>query len=168
MIVTPVILSFALASFKLVQAQLSNTTLGIEAIEAHFTQSGLEPSLLPTFDPIALFTLTYDTVGAVAPGTALTQDGTFNFVLFAYLMSEHSSDVADTPTLLLTPANNTVKLGGNYTLVMADAGAVGADETQGQTRHWLVNGVTINGKAHVPHPKAYSSLTVTTRKAPLS
>lgn len=75
MIFTPVVLSFALASLKLVQAQTSNTTLGIEAIDAHFTQSGIVPSLLPTFDPIALLTLTYDAVGDVAPGTALTQDG---------------------------------------------------------------------------------------------
>ena len=45
----------------------------------------------------------------------------------------------------MTPANSTVQLNGAFTLVMADAGPVGTDETQGQTRHWLVNGVTLSG-----------------------
>ena len=54
-------------------------------------------------------------------------------------------EVATTPLIGLTAANTTVQLGGNYTLVMADAGPVGTDETKGQTRHWLVNGVTLSG-----------------------
>jgi hypothetical protein len=38
-----------------------------------------------------------------------------------------------------------VSLAGNYTLVMADADIVGTNESNGQTRHWLVNGVTLTG-----------------------
>ena len=80
MIFAPVVLSFALASVKLVAAQNStasnNTELGIAAIEAHFTQSGLVPSLLPTFEPSAVLTLSYSGVGDVSPGQALTQDRT--------------------------------------------------------------------------------------------
>ena len=55
------------------------------------------------------------------------------------------AEVANTPLVSITPANTSVELGGNYTLVMADAGPVGTDETQGQTRHWLVNSVTLIG-----------------------
>ena len=77
MIFAPVVLSFALASVKLAAAQNStasnNTAVGIEAIEAHFTQSGLVPSLLPTFDPSAVLTLSFDGVGDISPGQALTQ-----------------------------------------------------------------------------------------------
>lgn len=52
-------------------------------------------------------------------------------------------EVQPVPSLSLTPANSTVELSGNYTIVMADAGPVGTDESQGQTRHWLVNGATV-------------------------
>ncbi|KAI0702328.1 phosphatidylethanolamine-binding protein [Cytidiella melzeri] len=129
MIFAPVILSLALASVKLAGAQSSNNTeLGIEAIEAHFTQSGIVPSLLPSFDPVAVLTLSFTGVGDVSPGQSLTQ-----------------AQVQPVPSLSLIPANSTVQLSGNYTLVMADAGPVGTDETQGQTRHWLVNGVTLTG-----------------------
>ena len=54
-------------------------------------------------------------------------------------------EVAPTPSISINPANSSVQLSGNFTLVMADAGPVGTDETQGQTRHWLVNSVTLNG-----------------------
>ncbi|KAI0811193.1 phosphatidylethanolamine-binding protein [Irpex lacteus] len=135
MIFAPVVLSFALASVKLVAAQNStasnNTGLGVAAIEAHFTQAELVPSLLPTFDPSAVLTLSFTGVGDVSPGQALTQQ-----------------QVQPVPSLSLTPANSTVELSGNYTIVMADAGPVGTDESQGQTRHWLVNGATVaNGSA---------------------
>lgn len=125
-----VVLSLILASVRLVGAQTNSTGLEIEAIEAHFTQSGIVPSLLPIFDPSALMSLAYTGAGDISPGQALTQD-----------------QVSPTPSLTLTPANSSVQLGGNYTLIMADAGPVGTDESQGQTRHWLVNGVTLNGTA---------------------
>ena len=51
------------------------------------------------------------------------------------------------PSLSVTPANSSVALSGNFTIVMADAGPVGTDESAGQTRHWLVNGATVsNGR----------------------
>lgn len=56
---------------------------------------------------------------------------------------DHVAEVAPTPGIAVTPANSTVQFGGNYTLVMADAGPVGTDESAGQTRHWLVNSVTV-------------------------
>ena len=52
----------------------NNTQVGIEAIEAHFSQSGIVPSLLTTFDPVALMSVTFDGVGEISPGQALTKD----------------------------------------------------------------------------------------------
>ena len=53
--------------------------------------------------------------------------------------------MASTPLITIVPANSSVSLQGNYTLVMADADIVGTNESLGQTRHWLVNGVTLTG-----------------------
>jgi hypothetical protein len=56
-------------------------------------------------------------------------------------------EVAAAPEITLVPANSSVSLAGNFTLVMADADVVGTDESVGQTRHWLVNGVTLKNGA---------------------
>jgi hypothetical protein len=55
------------------------------------------------------------------------------------------SEVASAPELTITPAagSSADTFTGNFTLVMADADVVGTNETVGQTRHWLVNGVTL-------------------------
>ncbi|GJF00771.1 PEBP-like protein [Phanerochaete sordida] len=120
--------SVALAA--LAAAQANNTELGVEAIEAHFSNAGIVPSLLASFDPVGVLSLSYSGVGDISPGQSLTKD-----------------QVGPTPVLAVTPANSTVQLTGNFTLVMADAGPVGTDETAGQTRHWLVNGVTLTGSS---------------------
>jgi phosphatidylethanolamine-binding protein (PEBP) family uncharacterized protein len=122
--------SFALCFLgSLVKAQSANdSALDILAIEAHFTGSGIVPSLLATFDPSAVMTVTFPGVGAISPGQNLTED-----------------QVASTPLITIVPANSSVSLQGNYTLVMADADIVGTNESNGQTRHWLVNGVTLTG-----------------------
>lgn len=54
-------------------AQSGTGGIQIEAIEAHFTNAGIVPSLLATFSPTALMTVNFEGVGDVAPGTALTQ-----------------------------------------------------------------------------------------------
>jgi len=123
--VSPLVLISA-AFVPFVQAQ-SNPTLDIAAIEAHFAGAGLTPSLLPSFNPTAALTVTYTGVGNISPGQALTQ-----------------AQVQTAPTLLLEPANSSVPFTGKYTLIMADAGPPGTDETKGQTRHWLVNGATVS------------------------
>jgi len=122
--------SFALYFLgSLVKAQSTNdTSLEITAIEAHFTGADIVPSLLASFDPSAVMTVTFPGVGAVSPGQNLTKD-----------------QVASTPVITIVPANSSVSLQGNYTLVMADADVVGTNESLGQTRHWLVNGVTLTG-----------------------
>jgi len=55
--------------------------------------------------------------------------------------------VAAAPEITVVPANSSVSLAGNFTLVMADADVVGTNESAGQTRHWLVNGVTLKNGA---------------------
>lgn len=54
-------------------AQSNNTGVGIEAIQAHFSNAGIVPSLLATFDPSALMTVDYSGVGDIQPGQALSQ-----------------------------------------------------------------------------------------------
>jgi hypothetical protein len=55
------------------------------------------------------------------------------------------SECAQAPQVTIVPANDTVTLQGEYTILMADADIVGTNEANGQTRHWLVNGVTLTG-----------------------
>ncbi|KAI0050019.1 PEBP-like protein [Auriscalpium vulgare] len=129
--------AFTLFTASLVNAQSSSsdTSLGIAAIEAHFSQSGIVPSLLSSFDPSGILNVSYNGV-SLTPGQQLTKD-----------------QVASAPQITFTPANSTVTTTGTYTLVMADADIVGTDESLGQTRHWLVNGVTVGtggtGASHI-------------------
>ncbi|KAF8876516.1 phosphatidylethanolamine-binding protein [Gymnopilus junonius] len=119
------------------------TSLGVEAIEAHFSQSAIVPDLLASFNPSALLTLNFPVVGDVQPGQSLTQ-----------------AQVAQTPTVTITPANSSTSLNSTYTLVMVDADIVGSKLPQGQTRHWLENSVVINGSV-----VSNASATVITRYA---
>lgn len=63
----------ALTFVPFVFSQANNGTLGVEAIEAHFSNAGIVPSLLQSFDPSAVLTLSYDGVGNISPGQPLTQ-----------------------------------------------------------------------------------------------
>ena len=60
----------ALSLASLINAQ----SLGIAAIEAHFTGAGLVPSLLATFTPSATLNVTFTGVGAIEPGQALSRE----------------------------------------------------------------------------------------------
>ncbi len=146
---------------SLVNAQTTNdTVLGIAAIEAHFTGADLVPSLLSSFDPSALMTVTFSGVGAITPGQNLSQQREyshfsrmqFKLILTSWVgrLDMLFTEVAPTPQITVVPANSSVSLQGNYTLVMADANIAGTDESVGQTRHWLVNGVTLTGTRAPP------------------
>ncbi|KAL4259138.1 PEBP-like protein [Pleurotus pulmonarius] len=124
-----VVLPIVLASFAVAQST-SNPALEVEAIKAHFQQAGIVPAGLPTFNPGAVLVADYAGVGAASPGQALTR-----------------AQVGPAPTINVTPANSSVSLSGLYTLAMVDFGAVGSDQSAGVTRHWLVNGVTIDNNA---------------------
>ena len=104
----------------------NDIAIGIAAIKAHFTNADLVPSLLPSFDPSAVMTVTFPGVGPISPGQSLS-----------------IPQVATAPVVTITPANGSVPTGGNFTLVMVDANITGTNESGGQVRHWLVNYATL-------------------------
>jgi phosphatidylethanolamine-binding protein len=119
------------ASFALIPlaAAQQNVNLELAAAKAHFEQSLLVPELIEAFNPTALITVNYPGVGHIAQGQALTGE-----------------QVGPAPTITVTAPSGT-ELDGNYTLAMVDPGAVGSDTSAGVTRHWLVNGLAIDGTA---------------------
>jgi hypothetical protein len=67
------------------------------------------------------------------------------------------AEVASAPNLTVVTA--AAPLTGNFTLVMADADVVGTNKSAEQTRHWLVNDVTLISESasrldENPHPPA--------------
>lgn len=66
-------LFLAISLISLVAAQ-DTTALDIEAIKAHFSNAGLVPDLLPSFDPVASMRISFDGVGDIQPGQALSKD----------------------------------------------------------------------------------------------
>ncbi|KLO07385.1 PEBP-like protein [Schizopora paradoxa] len=142
--------SLSLISAALAQSNTTNNTaVGIEAIQAHFSNAGIVPSLLATFDPSALMTVDYSGVGDIQPGQALSE-----------------TQVSPTPSVSITPANSSVQLGSNFTLMMVDADAVGTDESAGQTRHWLVNGVTLGNGTSAENVTTSSGIAITEYAGP--
>ena len=71
MIPLSVFVSLALIPFTLAQSP-TDVAFGIAAIEAHFSNAGIVPSMLATFTPSALMNVAFG--AAVPPGTPLTQD----------------------------------------------------------------------------------------------
>lgn len=59
MFALPVIIALVIP-FVTAQSTSNDTTVQIEAIEAHFTQADIVPALLVTFDPSALLTINFD------------------------------------------------------------------------------------------------------------
>jgi hypothetical protein len=117
-----------LAIAAVVSAQDAKT--GIAAEKAHLTQSGIEPSCIPSFDPQATLDVTFDgTVGSISIGQKITV-----------------ADTQPTPKLTLAPANSSVTFGSQYTVAMVDCDIVGADAAQ-VTRHWLVNNAKVSSNA---------------------
>jgi hypothetical protein len=114
------------ALFSVALAQ--STQLQLEGIEAHFKNAQLVPVPIPVFDPTAILAANFEGLGSITPGQLVTKE-----------------QVAAMPELTLTPANSTVTFSGNYTVAMIDPGAVGSDQSEGQNRHWLVNGATVAG-----------------------
>lgn len=91
LLATAVALSFLGA---LVHAQsTNNTAIEIAAIEAHFKNADLVPSLLSTFNPTAVMTVTFSNVGAISPGQNLSiqrEPLTFSRPLSSRALSETS------------------------------------------------------------------------------
>ncbi|KAJ8078514.1 hypothetical protein PM082_012796 [Marasmius tenuissimus] len=119
-------LSFTLLALLPFVAAQSNTATEIAAIKAHFQQGGLVPTFLPTFEPHALMTVNFPEIGDIKPGQAVSKDQS-----------------GPTPTISFTPANDTVKLDGNFTIFMIDANVAGTPAGD-VNRHWLVNSVKVS------------------------
>lgn len=115
----------SLAVLPFVNAQADNN-LGVKAIEAHFDQSHITEDYLDDFEPIATLDLNFEGVGAVTPGQRLS-----------------AAESRPQPTVTVTPANSSVTLEGLYTIAMFDINTVGEELPNGPTRHWLLNGVTL-------------------------
>ncbi|TFK26404.1 PEBP-like protein [Coprinopsis marcescibilis] len=116
-----VLLSLLAVPFVAAQA----TEASIANIEAHFEQSHITEDYLREFDPSALLTLNYEGVGEITPGQSLA-----------------AAQVGPTPAVTITPAEGET-LNGTFTIAMIDVDVVGADLAAGVTRHWLVNGATL-------------------------
>ncbi|KAF8136242.1 phosphatidylethanolamine-binding protein [Boletus edulis] len=120
-------LSLALCSIPLVPAQPNNTQVEIRGLSQPILPSrgSSQPSWQSS--PRALFlAVSFKGLGKIAIGQPVSRE-----------------QALYEPNLSLTAANASVTLQGVYTIVMADAGPPGADQSHGQRRHWLVNGATI-------------------------
>ena len=103
--------------------------------------SSSSPAASPLFPP--------STPGATtSPATSVEAQPELDELKVDFSRDKENRD-SNLSTITVTPANSSVSLSGNYTVVMVDAGPVGTDETQGQTRHWLVNGASISGEYSV-------------------
>lgn len=124
---TTTILALAVAPFAYAQ----NNAVQLQSIIAQFKNAGLTPSPIATFNPSALLGVTYG-ASAIDPGKPQTVDA-----------------VRPQPVLTLTPVTDSadVTASSTYTIAMIDADYAGASQAEGQTRHWLVNGVKATGTA---------------------
>ena len=65
------------AALSVLTLATAQTSLDIALIEAHFNNSGIVPTLLASFDPVAVMTLSFsDVQGDISPGQQLTKDRT--------------------------------------------------------------------------------------------
>ncbi|KAK8845323.1 hypothetical protein IAR55_006036 [Kwoniella newhampshirensis] len=124
----------------------SASAVDIEGLQANFEQAQLVPQLLATFDPTATLTVTFGT-DTISTGQNLT-----------------AAEVASYPNVSVTPSSNTTFEDGTlYTILMVDANPVGTDEaTTEQTRHWLVNSVSIATASAAPYAVNYTGSTAIT------
>ncbi|WWC97266.1 hypothetical protein V866_004145 [Kwoniella sp. B9012] len=142
--------TLALLAIPALAQNSSSTTASqtdIEAIEAHFKQAELVPQLIEEFDPEAILTVSFGG-SAISPGDLLDKDA-----------------VASSPEITVTPESadsDDFQAGKLYTVLMADANAVGTDQNvTEQTRHWLVNSVGISGDS-APYALNYTGATTIT------
>jgi phosphatidylethanolamine-binding protein (PEBP) family uncharacterized protein len=135
----------SIACLALLASAQSNPTLDLQGIQAQFQAAHIVPDLLQSFNPTAVLAFSYNGQ-VVAAGTPETVDA-----------------VKTQPSLTVTvPAGTT--LGKTFTLAMVDPGAAGSDSSAGQTRHWLVNGVTVGDNGALNFP---AETTITSYGGPL-
>lgn len=140
-------ISLTLVSLALLSsfANAATTLVDIEAIEAHFQQALIVPSLLPTFTPGAVLSVAFSG-SDITPGQALAQAGMYSKTVRSLPTPYLSSDVSTKPVVTVSAFNAT--LTGTFTIAMVDADVVGTDESGGVNRHWLENGVTVSSPSY--------------------
>lgn len=120
----------------------------LAAAKANFDQSHIVPDLLSAFDPSAVLAASFSGNSA-AIGQPLTID-----------------QVKEQPELTVNPAAaaDAFAQGNVFTVAMVDPGVVGADQSAGQTRHWLVNNVALSGEG--PYTLNYTTEAITAYGGP--
>ena len=82
------------SSFFVVVSAQSDNSLELQAIKAHFSNAGIVPDLLATFNPTALLNVSFADVGVIEPGQRLQQ---------ARMYNPSSENPADLLSLTLSP-----------------------------------------------------------------
>ena len=67
-------LTLALGTIITVSAQYDGTVIQIEAVKAHFAQSGLVPAVLPQFAPTAILSVFFKGLGNVSIGQPISRE----------------------------------------------------------------------------------------------
>ena len=140
----------ACALFFVALAQ--STELRLEGMRAHFKNAQLVPVPIPVFEPTAILDVNFPGLGSITPGQLVSKNGQNIQGLSHFPRLNESTEVTDAPNLTLTPANSTVTFNGNYTVAMIDPGAVGSGQSNGQMRHWLINGAGVSSESPIRPP----------------
>ncbi|CED84989.1 Phosphatidylethanolamine binding protein [Phaffia rhodozyma] len=146
MIATSVVFSLLSAA---AYAQSTVSAVDIAAEQANFEQSLIVPDLLAEFNPTAVLAVTYD-------GSQAT-----------YGQNLTISQVASQPNITVTPESGASGFDSDatFTVAMVDPSYAGADQSAGQTRHWLTNNVKLIGSA-APYSLNYTTEAITAYGGP--
>jgi len=102
--------------------------LAIATVKAEFTNALLVPSVVPTFEPVALLNVTFSSVGLISTGQAIQM-----------------AQVATKPTITVVGTDSDFASGGpfnnntKYTIMMIDGDVPGATNPNGVNTHYLQN-----------------------------
>jgi len=102
--------------------------LAIATVKAQFTDALLVPSVIPTFNPVALLNVSFPSVGLISTGEALQM-----------------AQVSSKPTITVVGTDADFASGGpfnsntKYTIMMIDGDVPGSTNPQGVHTHYLQN-----------------------------
>jgi len=109
----------------------SASPLAIATVKQQFVNALLTPSVVPTFNPVALLNVSFPSIGAIQTGQAVSK-----------------TDAGTKPNLTVVGTDADFASGGPfnssslYTIMMIDGDVPGANNSQGVNTHYLQNGVT--------------------------
>jgi phosphatidylethanolamine-binding protein (PEBP) family uncharacterized protein len=105
--------------------------LAIATVKQQFVNSLLTPSVVPTFDPVALLNVSFASVGPISTGQAISK-----------------ADVSTQPNITVVGTDADFASGGpfnasaKYTIIMIDGDVPGATNPKGVNTHYLQNDLT--------------------------